>query len=142
MRCNGSSPLAILTLLLPSCLYPASMSPLVLDISNGASVSTCISARYDTLQYEYELMSPTSLHFRTPLMIGHSRSMATSRKSPQRTVQSHLESMLHFRTTSMRICIMTCFQDVQLPGFSTLSTSVPLIVLQETGYGRDSDFWV
>ena len=35
--------------------------------------------------------------------------------------------MLHFLTTSTRTCIMTCFQDIQLPGFSTSSTSVPLI---------------
>ena len=116
-----------LTLLLPSCLYPASVSPRVLDISNVVSVSTCISARCDMLRYEFELMSLTSQHFRTSLMIGHSRSMATSRRSSQRTVQSCLESMLHFRTTLTRTCIMTCFQDVQLLGFSTSSTSVPLI---------------
>ena len=29
------------------------------------------------------------------------------------------------RTTLMRICIMTCFQDIRLPGFFTSSTNVP-----------------
>ena len=55
-------------------------------------------------------MSPTFQHFRTSLTIGHSRFMATSRRSSQRTVRSRLESMLHFHTTLTRICIMICFQ--------------------------------
>ena len=41
-------------------------------------------------------MSWTFLHFRTSLMIGHSQSMAMSRKSSQRTVRSHLERHVPF----------------------------------------------
>ena len=100
---------------------------LVSDISNAASVSMHISARCDMPQYVSEPKSPSSLHFQTSLMIGCSQSMAMSRKLSQKTVRSRLESMLHFRTTSTQFCIMTCFQDIWLPGFSTSSTSVPLI---------------
>ena len=98
-RNYGLSPLGVLILLLPSCPYPASVLHLALDISNIANIFMHIVTRCKMLRYEFELKSQTSPHFWTSLLTGRNQYMAMSRKSSQKTVRGHSESMLNFCTT-------------------------------------------